>query len=142
MRKSSISFTNRKPSVSSREIGGRSTVRKSRFLYWGRVRASLEPKKLNTSHAKYKSSFNFLILLCVFEGRCHQVQYFTRKNAPRQRHGLAAPFKGPSQHRENPKCKHCLGKESFLTNSREQRSRCNSAAKMIVRTSRNFISIT
>ena len=60
-----------------------------------RVRASLESKKLNTSHAKCKSSFIFSILLCVFEGRCHQVLYFTRKNADRQRHGLSAHFKGP-----------------------------------------------
>ena len=88
-------FTNRKPSVSSLETGGRSTVRKSRFPYWGRVRASLEPKKLNTSRTKCKSSFNLSILLCVFEGRCHQVLYFTRKYAERQRDRLSGGFKAP-----------------------------------------------
>ena len=55
----------------------------------------LEPQKLNTSHAKCKSSFIFAILLCVFEGRCHQVLYFTSKSASRQRHGLVADFKAP-----------------------------------------------
>ena len=97
-------FTNRKPSVSSLETGGRSTVRKSRFPYWGRVRASLEPKKLNTSHTKCKSSLIFSILLCVFEGRCHQVLYFTRKNAARQRHGLGKGFKAPLSTPLEPLC--------------------------------------
>ena len=60
-----------------------------------RPEARLDPRKLNTSHAKCKSSFIFAILLCVFEGRCHQVLYFTRKSAARQRHGLGKGFKAP-----------------------------------------------
>ena len=60
-----------------------------------RPEASLEPRKLNTSHDKCKSSFIFAIVLYVFEDRCHQVLYFTRKSAPRQRHGLRKGFKAP-----------------------------------------------
>ena len=56
---------------------------------------SLEPRKLNTSRTKCKSSFNLSILLCVFEGRCHQVLYFTRKYAERQRDRLSGGFKAP-----------------------------------------------
>ena len=37
------------------------------------ARARLGLQKLNTSQLKCKSSFNLSILLCVFEGRCHQV---------------------------------------------------------------------
>ena len=61
----------------------------------GQPLASLEPQKLNTSQLKCKSSFIFAILLCVFEGRCHQVLYFARKSACRQRHGLLQGFKAP-----------------------------------------------
>ena len=50
---------------------------------------------MNTSHAKCKSSFNFSNLLCVFEGRCHQILYFRMNSAARQRHGLREHFKAP-----------------------------------------------
>ena len=59
-----------------------------------------------------KSSFFLSTLRGEFEAAIHSDRIFARKSAPgRGDRDPAASIGALKQHRENPKCKHCLGKK-------------------------------
>ena len=76
-----------------------------------RPEASLEPQKLNTSHAKYK-----VPLICEFYSvflRVGVTKYCKLQGKKLTSNATGSSYLSTAlhQHRENPKCKHCLGKK-------------------------------